>query len=42
MSQTKWIEIEIVHRFVTYELEGVVAKDAWSETSYFYNLGRVF
>jgi hypothetical protein len=42
MSQTKWIEIEIVHRFVTYELEGVVAKDAWSETSYFYNPGRVF
>lgn len=42
MSQTKWIEIETVHRFVTRELEGVVAKDAWSETSYFYNPGRVF
>lgn len=42
MSQTKWIEIETVHRFITQELEGVVPKDAWGETSYFYNPGRVF
>ncbi len=29
MSQTKWIEIETVHRFITQKLEGVVPKDAW-------------
>lgn len=42
MSQTRWIEMETVHRFITQELEGVVPKDAWGETSYFYNPGLVF
>ncbi|MGK8234671.1 DUF6194 family protein [Roseovarius sp. MS2] len=42
MSQTKWIEIETVHSFITNELDGVVPKDAWGETSYFYNPGHVF
>lgn len=42
MSRTKWIEIEIVHRFITENLEGVVRKEAWGEISYFYNLGHVF
>jgi len=42
MSQTKWIKIETVHRFLTHELDGVVPKDAWGETSYFCNPGNVF
>ncbi|WP_208347891.1 DUF6194 family protein [Pseudaestuariivita rosea] len=42
MLQTKWTRIETVHEFITKELNGVFAKDAWGETSYFYNPGHVF
>ncbi len=42
MSQSNWIETEIVHRYVTEKLDGVVPKEAWGETSYFYNPGNIF
>ncbi|MCZ8282243.1 MAG: DUF6194 family protein [Aquidulcibacter sp.] len=42
MLQTKWIEIELVHRFITEKFEGVVPKEAWGETSYFYNPDHFF
>jgi len=42
MSQTRWILIKTVHEFLTQELDGVVPKDAWGETSYFFNPGHVF
>ncbi|WP_430448721.1 DUF6194 family protein [Rhodophyticola sp.] len=42
MSQTKWIGTDTVHSHITTQLEGVIPKDAWGETSYFYNPGRVF
>ena len=42
MSQTKCIETDTVHNHITTALEGVIPKDAWGETSYFYNPGRVF
>jgi hypothetical protein len=42
MLQSTWIETKVVHRFITEKLEGVVRKDAWGETSYFFNPGHVF
>lgn len=42
MSQVTRAEIATVHRFITQGLEGVNPKDAWGETSYFYNPGGVF
>ncbi|ABD53794.1 DUF6194 family protein [Jannaschia sp. CCS1] len=41
MSQSKWIETDTVHDHIS-TLEGVIPKDAWGETSYFYNPGRIF
>jgi hypothetical protein len=42
MSQVTLVEIATVHRFITQGLEGVNQKDAWGETSYFYNPGGLF
>ncbi|MBM7070376.1 DUF6194 family protein [Actibacterium sp. 188UL27-1] len=42
MSQNKWIKIETVHNHITSNLDGVMPKEAWGETSYFYNPGRLF
>lgn len=40
MSQTQSIEPKAVHDHVLDVLPGVVPKDAWGETSYFYNPGN--
>lgn len=40
MSTTKWIERQTVHNHIS-SLPGVIVVEAWGETSYFYNPGRV-
>ncbi len=42
MSQIQWIGSDKIHRHITEVLDGVFPKDAWGETSYFYNPGRMF
>ena len=42
MSKSKWDETITVHEYLVSALDSVVQKDAWGETSYFYNPGLRF